>query len=416
MYKLIIHKIFLTVLSILLTGSCFEIDSNIIYVNQKSPDGGNGRSWHTAYNNLQDAMDNAVKGNELWVASGTYIPTSKIDGSSKRHKSFQLKNGVALYGGFAGIEESREQRNWQKNKTILSGDINGNDRGFINNDENSYHVVTGNITDSTVVLDGFIISGGNANAESWPDDGGGGMSNFEGSPTIRNCTFRGNSAFADGGGMRNWGENSKPNIINCTFIENSAEQEGGGMMNGPGSKPTVINCKFVGNSAGEDGGGMYNNESYNSIIANCVFVGNSAELTGGGMYNVNSSSPKVINCSFSKNKAQEAAGSIFNNNGFPNITNCILWGNSAPISNELHNSKSSKSTVSYCNISGGYEGEGTIDKDPMFADEKLKVSAGSPCIDAGNNAALPDWLTEDIAGYPRIVNDVVDIGAYEYKK
>jgi predicted outer membrane repeat protein len=413
MYKLIIPKIFLTVLSILLTGSYFKIDSNIIYVNQKSRDDGDGRSWQAAYNNLQDALYNAVKGNELWVAAGTYIPTSKIGGSSERHKSFQIKNGVALYGGFAGIEESREQRNWQKNKTILSGDINGNDQGFIKNTENSYHVVTGNNTDSTAVLDGFIISGGNANAESWPDDGGGGMSNFEGSPTIRNCTFRGNSAFADGGGMRNWGD-SRPRIYNCTFVQNTVIQEGGGMMNGPESSPTVANCIFMNNSAGEDGGGIYINES-NPLVVNCLFRDNVADLTGGGMYTVNGSRPRIINCTFNRNRALNAGGGLSNLRGNPVLTNCILWTDSAATDPEIHND-TSHPKITYSTITGGYSGRGNLDTDPLFADKALRLSAGSPCIDAGDNSAIPNSVTTDLDEKPRIYNGIVDMGAYEFGK
>jgi predicted outer membrane repeat protein len=216
--------------------------------------------------------------------------------------------------------------------------------------------------------------------------------------------------------MRNWGDNSKPIIINCKFIGNSVDQEGGGMMNGPGSKPFVFNCKFFSNSAGEDGGGMYNNESYSSLIVNCIFSSNSARLTGGGMYNVNESSPKVINCTFNNNSAESAGGALCNNNGYPTLVNCILWGNSAPDDQEIHNIGSSTPIVSYSNISGGYEGIGNINTDPFFADEKLHLSEGSPCIDAGENTALPLGFTIDLDANSRIIGGVVDMGAFEFLK
>jgi hypothetical protein len=250
MQKLNIKNMIFTIALSLLMISCSIDDNHIIYVNAKSPAGGDGISWQTACNNLQDALDKAVKGSELWVASGTYIPILKVGGDSERNKSFQLKNGVTLYGGFRGDEKSLDGRDWQENNTILSGDLNGDDQGIKNKSDNSYHVVIGNSTDSTAILDGFIISGGNANAESWPDDGGGGMSNHNGSPMIKNCTFVGNAAFADGGGMRNWGD-TNPQIRNCVFTENKAIQEGGGMMNGPGSAPQVVNCIFFSNTSGE---------------------------------------------------------------------------------------------------------------------------------------------------------------------
>jgi parallel beta-helix repeat protein len=329
MFKRRIKNILLATAPILLTISCSSDNSNIIYVNAQNPGGGDGLSWQTAFNNLQDGLDKAQNGNELWVAAGTYIPSDTVGGVSERNKSFLLKRGVALYGGFKGSEKSRDQRNWLENKTILSGDLNGDDQGFENNSENSFHVVIGNGTDSTAVLDGFIISGGNANAESWPDDGGGGMSNFEGSPTISKCIFKGNAAFADGGGMRNWGD-THPQIRNCVFTENKATQEGGGMMNGPDSAPKVINCIFFNNTSGEDGGGMYINES-NPLVVNCIFRDNIASLTGGGMYTVNGSRPNVINCTFTRNRALKAGGALSNLRGKPFLTNCILWANSAPI-------------------------------------------------------------------------------------
>ena len=387
--------------------------SRIIYVDADALPGGDGTTWGTAHKYLQDALDDALKGDEIWIAAGLYKPTLEIGGSGDRYKSVQMKKGVAMYGGFAGIETSREQRNWQSNKTILSGDLSGDDVGFTNNDENCFHVVTGNNTDATAILDGFTITAGNANFDVWPDDGGGGMNNYRGSPTIKNCTFKGNSAYADGGGMRNWGK-SRSLITNCVFIGNASNQEGGGMMNGPGSSPTVTNCIFSGNSAGEDGGGMYNNES-NPMVTNCRFNGNNADLTGGGMYNVNSSSPMVTNCTFSGNSALTAGGGVCNTNSNPTLTNCILWGDSAPTDPEIHNSGSTP-IITYSDIAGSYIGTGNIDADPLFADRDLRLSEDSPCINAGENAAVPGGVKTDLDANPRLFNGVVDMGAYEFEK
>ncbi len=77
--------------------------------------------------------------------------------------------------------------------------------------DNSYHVVTGSGTNATAILDGFTIRGGNANG-SFPDDGGGGMLNDPGDPTIRNCTFTRNSGSTFGGGL--WNRNSSPSRTN----------------------------------------------------------------------------------------------------------------------------------------------------------------------------------------------------------
>jgi predicted outer membrane repeat protein len=399
---------------VLLLHGCAEIHDNVIYVNADAASKGDGKSWATAYNNLQIALDSSSKGDEIWIAAGIYKPTRMIVGNEDRHKSFQLKNGVALFGGFAASESSRDQRDWQTNNTILSGDLAGDDDGFTNNAENCYHVLTGIGTDSTAVLDGFTVTAGNANFDVWPDDGGGGMNNHNGSPRISNCKFIGNASFADGGGMRNWGD-SKPLIKNCTFTENSSGQEGGGMMNGPGSGSRVISCKFIENTAGEDGGGMYNNETVLTLIVNCTFIRNSVNLTGGGMYNVNHSKPFVTNCTFSENSAVKAGGAICNNNSNLTLTSCVLWNNSAPMDTEIHNMGDSQPIVSFCNITGGLIGKGNIDKDPLFADKELRLSVGSPCIDAGDNNAVPADILTDLDGNPRFVNDSVDMGAFEVK-
>ena len=89
-------------------------------------------SWANACE-LGYALTSAVSGQELWVAAGRYTPTS----GTNRSLSFNLKTGVALYGGFAGTETARTDRDPASNVTTLSGDLNGDDVGFTNNGENS---------------------------------------------------------------------------------------------------------------------------------------------------------------------------------------------------------------------------------------------------------------------------------------
>ena len=161
-------------------------------------------SWANACS-LQTALTDSGSGDQIWVAAGMYKP------GAARTDTFQLKNGVAVYGGFAGTETLLTERNPAANVAILSGDLNGDDSGFTNNGENSYHVVTGSGTDNTAVLDGFTITGGNANG-SFPNDNGGGMYNNTGSPTLFNVTFSGNSAIYGGGGMYNY--TSSPTLTN----------------------------------------------------------------------------------------------------------------------------------------------------------------------------------------------------------
>ena len=149
----------------------------------------NGSSWTNAYNDLQTALAVAQAGDEIWVAAGTYKPTSGTD----RTKSFVMMAGVGIYGGFTGVETAREGRDWQANGTILSGDI-----GASGNADNSYHVVVGG---NNAVLDGFTITGGDATLFTGTSARGGGMYNYASSPTVTNCTFSGNSAYVSGGGL-----------------------------------------------------------------------------------------------------------------------------------------------------------------------------------------------------------------------
>jgi len=156
----------------------------------------------------------AVSGDEIWVEAGTYKPTT----GTSRDATFQLRNGIALYGGFAGTETARDQRALPPSQTILSGDIGA--AGDIT--DNSYHVVTGSGTNNTAVLNGFKISGGNGNYSTGMtyDPAGGGIRNISGSPTLQNIIIRDNTAYR-GAGMFNY-NGSSPILSNVEIISNSA--------------------------------------------------------------------------------------------------------------------------------------------------------------------------------------------------
>src|ERR1043166_1573700 len=131
--------------------------------------------------------------------------------------------------GSAGSESLLIQRNIAAHPTILSGDLNGDDApGFIHNTENSYHVVTGSGPTATAALDGFIITGGNANGAALDNQRGGGIFCIGGSPTVRNCTLSSNYAAADGGGAHAR-LGSSPVFSSCTFSENVGPVRGGAL-------------------------------------------------------------------------------------------------------------------------------------------------------------------------------------------
>jgi hypothetical protein len=350
-----------------LTGvvtSTSETPSNcIICVATSGDDSNDGRRWSSAFANVQPAIEKGTQlvnngdcsAVEVWVAEGTYKPTYLDDSTDARTATFQLAANVALYGGFAGTESQRSDRNIDSHVTILTGDIGNQD----DTKDNSYHVVMGE-TDAT--LDGFTVTGGNANAPYAynPDRDasvdhsksyGGGMLNDGASPTVANCTFVSNSA-TQGSGMYN--SNSWPVVNNCAFTNNDGGSNGGSVygsaMYNSNSSPTVTNCAFTKNG----GGGMYNDDSLPTVtnctfsgggmynyagsprVNNCKFTDNAAlfwgfgmgaATQGGGMYN-DLSSPIITNCTFANNTADWGAG-IYNSGGSPIITNCTFIGNVA---------------------------------------------------------------------------------------
>ena len=128
----------------------------IIYLDQSATGANTGLNWEDALTDWESAycftqIDGGIA--EIWVARGIYTP-APYDGS--REASFPLANGVAIRGGFAGTETSPEERDLSNpaNRTILSGDLWGDDQpGFGNRTDNSYHVVRGDDSDATAVLD-----------------------------------------------------------------------------------------------------------------------------------------------------------------------------------------------------------------------------------------------------------------------
>ena len=318
----------------------------VLFVDIDATGANNGSSWEDAYNYLQDALAAASSGDEIRVAEGIYKPArpappppapmgwssgwGAVVTSGDRTATFPLKNGVVIKGGYAGFgEPGPNARDIEVYKTVLSGDLLGNDGpDFANNGENSYHVVTGSGTDETAVLDGFTITGGNANAPplDWPNFHGGGIYNSLCSANFANCTFKENTARYSGGGMFN-DRDSRPTLANCAFIGNSAGEMGGGMHNWNSSSPTLTNCTFAGNSASVNGGGMLNSAS-SPTLDDCVFSENTANRDGGGVFN-NESNPTVTNCTFRGNTANYDGGAMCNRESSPTVTKCVFRGNSA---------------------------------------------------------------------------------------
>lgn len=276
------------------------------YVDQNGPASGDGRSWKTALRSLQEGLSAAAKGDQIWVAAGTYYPDA-----GDVSKSFVLKEDVALYGGFSGRETSREQRDFRKHLTILSGNIGKGDRT-----RNSRTVVVGA---DRAILDGFTVSDAyatdTARMHLVPADilkgnmvAGGGMRNFMTAPTVRNTVFRHNYS-PKGGAVYNV---HKPGadqavFINVDFIDNVAEMRGGGVSNDLGAMPHFINCRFIGNRSLDKGGALYNDFAASPLVFNSLFTHNSA-VTAGAIGNDGGSAPLLVNVTIADNKAGSGLG------------------------------------------------------------------------------------------------------------
>jgi hypothetical protein len=132
----------------------------------------------------------------------------------------------------------------------------------------------------------------------------------------------------------------------------------------------------------------------------------------------NDPSPQVTNCTFVGN-----IGSGMNNikGSAPKVKNCIFWGNTGGSFDG-----SSKPAVTFSNVEGGFTGQGNINADPLFVQLGYWNTAGiwvegdyhllpdSPCVDTGDPAYVSQPDETDLDGGPRVINGIVDMGAYEY--
>lgn len=278
----------------------------IRYVDQNGTATGDGHSWKTAFQSLQDALSVASTGDEIWVASGTYYPDA-----ADPTKSFVLKEDVAIYGGFSGRETTREQRDFRKHLTILSGNIGKGDKT-----KNTRTIVTGA---DRAILDGFTISDAYGTdtprmhlvpADILKNDMvvGGGMRNFMTSPIVRNCVFKNNYS-PKGGAVYNVHKAGadQATFINVDFIDNVAQIRGGGVSNDLGAMPRFINCRFIGNRSMDKGGALYNDFAASPLILNCLFTRNSA-VSAGGIGNDGGSAPLLVNTTIVANKSSSEIG------------------------------------------------------------------------------------------------------------
>lgn len=368
------------------------LNAATIYVNANSSacPAGDGQAWATAFCDLQDAIDAAAEGDQIWVAQGVYLPSKASDGSlpgNDRLRTFFINKDIALYGGFAGHETALQQRNWAANPTVLSGDVGT--AGLLT--DNAYHVLWMNDVSSAARVDGFTIEKGYANGPGGANsDVGGGLyvngdNGVTSSPFIANCTFQENyGSFSSGSTVyvcARWSGTAQPEFWQCVFVQ----------------------------SAGGPVSGMFRH--YARASGRCE--------------------PEYRQCTFYRNNAPSTGYEVTTHVEFgaPSDTravvtgyNTIIWNNNRAA---LGASGGFTSAVSHINLNycltDSIGSRVTVvssiaHQDPLLENPVagiFKLQAGSPAINAGNNDYL-DTLSVDLGTGPRLLDGTVDIGAFEF--
>jgi parallel beta-helix repeat protein len=272
------------------------------------------------------------------------------------------------------------------------------------------------------------------------DGYGGGLSNCNG--TIVRCTITGNTAGSGGGGLY-YIDSPGATITRCTISDNNAN--GSGMARGGGifvfSIPILIeDCRISRNNAIHSGGGVWlAGETYGGVprVRQCLITENTAGEKGGGISCVWQVEPIISNCTIADNTVADGYGGGLYCSYASNVEviNSIIWGNFAQqgfqvavCSGDPFIPLPSRLALSHSDVEGGPGGAyvgvgstldwgiGNIDADPQLVDPTggdWHLGIGSPCIDTGDNAAVPPSVLTDLDGNPRIRGDAVDMGAYE---
>ncbi|HYK56052.1 MAG TPA: choice-of-anchor Q domain-containing protein [Flavisolibacter sp.] len=402
------------------------------FVNTSATGRNDGSDWTNGFTDLKNAISKALAGDEIWVAKGSYSPGPLAT------DWFTMKDGVKIYGGFAATEETLEARDLNQIHTQNNTVLNGNEGAA------SRHVVFNNIAlSNATLLDGFTISGGktltggdtdnhrgggiynyaqvkasfsNLHIENNTADRGAGIYNL-GAATFSNILFERNMASAYGGGMYNL--NANISLTDVVFKENSSTLQAGGLATN-GGVVALMRVAFNGNTAGQQAGGMHH-VSGTANLENVVFSRNRVTTLGnyygGGMYLA--ANATLNNVSFSNNSiaythvSTFGGAGLYRSAGTVTVYNSIFWGNAR--GNGVADQLAGTVTVGNSLVQGGYStGTNILIGDPLFVDpanDNLLLKGGSPAIDVGDNIRSTSNL--DIAGKPRLVNDIIDLGAYE---
>jgi len=409
-------------------------EHGVLYVKKGAT--GNGSSWEDALGELSDALHRArivTTGApavaEIWVAEGTYFPAHLYGNSIKeqypttpRDYFFLMMDGINVYGGFPANASTANNtdkdnilhRNWDKWKTILSGDINGDDIPgdfSTNKEDNLHHVVVSAGLRENTELNGFVITGGFALGGDHEDA----LSGLDG-------VFSGVRR-SYGGGIACYGWKDKSETVsfygkNLRITENYASISGGGVYIDEFANPVFVNTLIDNNSAITAGGGVY--------ISDWIISG-SPPRPGVLRSAITSNIPLFTNVTIADNTANSSGGvyvSVYNDGRKMILNNSIVWGNN---NGGIGTNGSYSNTVT--KNSSIVQGDDTTD--PLFVDSdnstislrNYRLQSESPAIDAGNNGYYATAVgggtipaeEKDLAADSRVINTTIDMGAYEYE-
>lgn len=407
----------LALLSALFCGFVRPSFANVVYVNQNAPGAvHDGRTWATGFTSVQPGVDAAHPGDEVWVAAGTY------------GEHVDIGAGQSLYGGFAGNETRRDQRDWKANPTVLDGGStdyvvlvhtqnpeldgftvrNGSTAISVNNCRSatvarcaisgiSYGVAlegseaTGAVNGTVTIADCTVAAYGDA------------VKVYSGTTTIKSCEI--SDTLVDGDGVSD--ESGDPiTLIDCQIIRN----QGRGLYFTASTQATVTGCTISSNRWD----GVRLESGAGATLTNCTISGNS----GAGVNALTDGPVFLVDCTISGN---EVGASLYTY--YATLRNCVVASNYTggvycpnsdtplPLS---HNDVFGNALGNYINVKDPTGIDGNISQDPKLSNSyhDVHLEPGSPCIDAGDDTVIAPGET-DVYRKPRIIGAHVDIGSDE---
>ena len=386
---------------------------------------GDGSSWSNASSDLQAMIDASSSGDEVWVAKGTYRPTKLIKTSKNRSYAFILKEGVSLYGGFAGDETSRDDRTatemigncYSTNETILSADDDVPDvwtriegagsmvrqEWEITGHEGNYNHVLYSATPfaERTTIEGFTLKGANANEQKVKACGG--ALYASGNVALLNCNITEHYAYTGaetmtstwpflGGAVAILKGDGKALVKNCAFSKSMISMPNG-VAAGAGvyiEQGTVEHSTFDGCIALDQGGAI---SAIGSTVRACEIT-NSYAASGGAIYAEDATLQynKVYDCKSMRGGAIYASASTIENNILyncfaddPIYTDPTMANRGGGAVWTLGTSKLVGNLIYNCT---GFKGGGVV----MTADGTFAHNTIAQCV--ANNAAetTPDLL------------------------